>query len=218
MSLLTVDVVNPFERLSFLGFNSSKKRYTDVSAWYRGFPMRLDHIAYRVADREKAVQFFIDAFGYQVQTEFMITLEDGSQAKCTALEPKEKQLASEALGGDIPPFIAGGYHLAPEIFVSDGPEGSLIDRWVKQWGRGVGAVHHFAYQVDSVEATMKQWEEKGWLFTTKQPLECDDLVQVFSEPNPITGVIYEFIERKGQHGFCKDNVAKLMESTAHLCD
>jgi catechol 2,3-dioxygenase-like lactoylglutathione lyase family enzyme len=179
--------------------------------------MRLDHIAYRVKDRESAVRFFQEAFGYTIQAEFDIQLEDGSTARCMALEPPEKSRVREQTGEAEPAFLGPmGYHLAPEIFVSSGPPGSLIDRWVDAWGRGVGAVHHMAYQVDSVEQTMRDWKAKGWLFTTEEPLGCDDLTQVFTQPNPLTGVIYEFIERKGQHGFCKDNVAKLMQSTAHL--
>ncbi|MDX2085153.1 MAG: VOC family protein [Candidatus Melainabacteria bacterium] len=181
--------------------------------------MRLDHIAYRVKNRDAAVQFFTDMFGYVIQCEFEITLEDGSKAMCMALEPPEKHPHGQALEGL--PFISHvspglDYHMAPEIFVSEGPPGSLIDRWVNEWGRGVGAVHHLAYEVGDVKATMDQWQAKGILFTTPEPLHCDDLVQVFTQPHPITGIIYEFIERKGQHGFCKDNVAKLMASTAHL--
>ena len=176
--------------------------------------MRLDHIAYRVKDREAAVQFFCKMFGYQVQTVFEITLMDGSKAKCSALEPPERA----KLTGLTPDFFNGPYHLAPEIFVSDGPEGSLIAEWVKLWGRGTGAVHHMAYMVDSVLETMTLWKVKGFEFTTDEPLECDDLVQVFTQPNPITGIIYEFIERKGQHGFCQDNVADLMNSTRHLSE
>lgn len=172
--------------------------------------MRLDHMAYRVKDRKKAAAFFMEAFGYTLQTEFEITLEDGSKAMSMALEPPEKVQQQDGQ------FSMLGYHMAPEIFVSDGEPGSLIDRWVDSWGRGVGAIHHLAYEVENVEATMAAWKAKGWLFTTEVPLECDELVQVFTQPNPITGIIYEFIERKGQHGFCKDNVAKLMQSTAHL--
>jgi len=173
--------------------------------------MRLDHIAYRVKDRDAAVTFFKEAFGYKQQAEFDITLEDGCKALCMALEPPEKAPAARC---GFSEFVVGDFHMAPEIFVSSGPPGSLIDRWVKEWGRGVGGIHHLAYQVDDVQQTMKEWRKKGLLFTTKRPLDCDDLTQVFSKSHPITGIIYEFIERKGKHGFCKDNVAKLMSSTA----
>jgi catechol 2,3-dioxygenase-like lactoylglutathione lyase family enzyme len=193
--------------------------------------MRLDHIAYRTLDRDASVNFFKDAFGYKEQAEFDINLEDGSVAKCMALEPPEKLFAGMpfSLGHMMPcHFMSNGvsveYHMAPEVFVSSGPPGSLIYNWVMQLGpvRGgngerVGGIHHLAYQVPSVKETMALWLKKGWAeFTTEAPLECEDLTQVFTKPCKHTGVIYEFIERKGQHGFCRDNVGRLMQSTASL--
>ena len=191
--------------------------------------MRLDHIAYRVADRKKTAQFFIDAFGYRVQQEFQIDFDDGSKAECIALEPPEKlALDKDVRGGAwsiicAVPFqtesmsisLEQEYHLAPEIFVSDGSPGSIIGDWVAA-RNGVGGVHHMAYQVDSVEEVMKEWREKGYAeFTSEQPLTCPGLTQVFTKPSELTGVIYEFIER-GEHGFCKDNVKNLMQSTKGL--
>jgi 4-hydroxyphenylpyruvate dioxygenase-like putative hemolysin len=203
--------------------------------------MRLDHIAYRVRSRPEAVKFFCEAFGYRSQDEFEIHLEDGSIAKCSSLEPPEKSkypqievpfVADKELISDPVPEGTPGtmnyydgkfrvtdhldYHMAPEIFVSDGPPGSLIDNWVNTWGRGIGGIHHMAYQVESVKAKMDEWKSKGWLFLTKEPLHCEDLVQIFSLPNPITGIIYEFIERKGQRGFCRNNVQALMNATKEL--
>lgn len=174
--------------------------------------MRIDHIAYRVANRDAAVKFFKEAFGYREQAEFDIKLEDGSGAKCMSLEPPEKSLGM--------PFSVqegnGIYHLAPEIFVSSGEPGGVIDRWVKERGHGVGGIHHIAYEVQNVDEKMREWLDKGWAFTTNDSLKCDDLTQVFSRPNAWTNVIYEFIERKGQHGFCQKNVAALMQSTASI--
>ncbi len=186
--------------------------------------MRLDHIAYRVLDRDTTVRFFRDAFGYKEQSEFDIKLEDGTTARCKALEPPEKFLSPLPLTVDYsyePHFLSHGlsleYHMPPEIFVSDGPKNSLIHKWVMQWGHGIGGVHHMAYQVTSVKETMRLWLENGWAeFLSAEPLSCDDLDQVFTRPSPHTGVIYEFIERKGQHGFCKENVARLMSSTGKL--
>lgn len=109
------------------------------------------------------------------------------------------------------------YHMAPEIFVSQGPPGGLIERWVENWCPGrAGGIHHLAYEVDNVDETMKEWKAQGFLFTTEDPLDCGELRQCFTMPNPFTGVIYEFIERRGANGFCKDNVAKLMNSTSQL--
>jgi catechol 2,3-dioxygenase-like lactoylglutathione lyase family enzyme len=176
--------------------------------------MRLDHIAYRVSDRLKTADFFIDALGYKIQQEFQIDFSDGSKADCIALEPPEKlqpnslwTLQFFGLSPTIPE-----YHLAPEIFVSDGTPGSIVADWVASRG-GIGGIHHLAYQVKSVQKTMDEWLEKGYAeFSTEKPLSCPGLIQVFTKPSVLTGVIYEFIER-GEHGFCKDNVKNLMESS-----
>lgn len=107
------------------------------------------------------------------------------------------------------------YHMAPEIFVSDGTPDSVVGQWVEARS-GVGGIHHMAYQVKSVEETMKHWCDKGYAeFTTDKPLTCPGLTQCFTKPSELTGVIYEFIEREGQ-GFCKENVKSLMESTKGL--
>lgn len=197
--------------------------------------MRLDHIAYRVADRHKTVDFFVKAFGYSVQTEFDIQFPDGTTARCFALEPPEKNPETRKLeSGALNPgwvhewkfytveegldkkLIWGEssqeYHLAPEIFVSDGSKGSIVGDWVAE-RNGVGGIHHLAYQVESVQAKVDEWREKGYAeFSSEEPLKCPDLTQIFTKPSVLTGVIYEFIER-GKHGFCQDNVKDLMLST-----
>lgn len=200
--------------------------------------MRLDHIAYRVANREKTANFFIEALGYRVQTEFDLEFSDGTTTKCIALEPPEKPnlenipwchelrgiQASEPAPNYVPTqsdqtdsfnIVSINYHLAPEIFVSDGEPNSIVGQWVKARD-GIGGIHHLAYQVDSVEETMRVWKEKGYAeFTSEQPMKCPGLTQCFTKPSQLTGIIYEFIER-GEHGFCKDNVKALMESTKNL--
>lgn len=186
--------------------------------------MRLDHIAYRTADRVKTAQFFIDAFGYRIQTEFDIDFPDGSKAKCIALEPSEKpnvkklhwmirQYVGDSFNeAEIDNSLFAEFHLPPEIFVSDGTPDSIVGKWVERRD-GVGGVHHMAYQVESVEKTMEEWKSKGYAeFSSEKPLTCPGLTQVFTKPSQLTGVIYEFIER-GDHGFCKDNVKDLMQST-----
>jgi catechol 2,3-dioxygenase-like lactoylglutathione lyase family enzyme len=180
--------------------------------------MRLDHIAYRVKDKTKTVDFFIKAFGYHIQTEFEINFEDGTSAQCIALEPPEKQVdglpwTCDILPEETPNVTA--YHLAPEIFVSDGDPNSIVGQWVAKRD-GIGGIHHLAYQVESVQVQMDFWKEKGYAeFTTQSPLTCPGLTQVFTKPSELTGVIYEFIER-GIHGFCQDNVKQLMESTREM--
>lgn len=181
--------------------------------------MRLDHIAFRVKDREQTSKFFEKAFGYKVQADFSLVLEDGSTASCFAMEPPEKKMAGlEFVTGICLGPLANEeieYHLAPELFVSSGPESSVVGQWVASRG-GIGGIHHLAYQVDDVAQKMETWKTMGINFTTQAPLTCPDLTQVFSHPLALTGIIYEFIERKGKHGFCSENVAKLMSSTKGL--
>lgn len=172
---------------------------------------RIDHIAFRVHDRNKAVKFFCEALGYKVQQEFTIYFNDEKtdSAQCMALEPPEK-LDRPAPWTHMVPQLEQEYHMPPEIFVSEGTPGSVVYEWVKKRGPGI---HHIAIQVDSVKDTMEEWKSKGWAeFSTDEPLHCEGLTQVFTKPSDLVGVIFEFIEREA-FGFCKDNVKALMEST-----
>jgi len=187
--------------------------------------VRLDHIAFRVKDRWKTAQFYIDAFGYRVQEEF--NPYDDDSVSCVALTPPERTQARMPFvtdgvldyGNDhagLPLLTIPGYHLAPEIFISDGKPDSVVGEWVKKHGSGI---HHMAYNVKSVEAKMKEWQEKGWAkFLSPEPLTCPGITQVFTEELDVTGgIIYEFIER-GPRGFCKENVRALMNSTREMTD
>ena len=181
--------------------------------------MRLDHIAYRVKDREVTSSFFINCFGYKIPEDlpdgFTINFEDGTYAKCYALVPPEKIIKNAPWSHLSDKFYGLKYHLAPEIFVSEGSTDSIVAKWVNSRD-GVGGIHHLAYQVDSVQKKMDEWQEKGYAeFTTEKPLTCPGLVQAFTKPSAITGVIYEFIERDN-HGFCESNVRDLMNSTKDL--
>lgn len=189
--------------------------------------MRLDHIAYRVKDRKKTAKFFEECFGYTIGTEFKLNFDDGSTTDCIALAPPEKRpenvidwnvLVSDS-ADEIPKgeeFNHIAYHSPPEIFVSDGPEGSIVGDWVAERG-GVGGVHHIAYQVNDVHSAMNEWKEKGYAeFYSEEPLVCEEtnLTQVFTKPSELTGVIYELIKRGNDNkGFCEVNVKGLMEST-----
>ena len=182
--------------------------------------MRLDHIAYRVAERDKAANFLINCFNYRIAEDlpdgFEITFEDNTKAQCLVLLPPEK-ITEHTPWTHLQPTQDQNinFHMAPEIFVSQGTPGSIVEQWVKDRG-GVGGIHHLAYQVESVEAKMREWRQKGYAeFTTPEPLTCPGLVQVFTKPSSLTGIIYEFIEREA-HGFCKENVKDLMNSTKDI--
>ena len=152
----------------------------------------LDHLALRVLNRNSALSF-LGLLGYAPVASFDIQLEDGSKAQSFALD----------------------HAYSPDIFVSSGPRGSFIWRWVQKRGR-VGAVHHLAYAVEDVAATMKDMQGHGVKFQSKEPLVCScekPLTQVFTRPDPATGLIFEFIHRNGHPGFCEDNVKRLMDGS-----
>ena len=184
--------------------------------------MRLDHIAYRVGDRHKTVEFFKDAFDCTVGEEFQVEFDDGSCADCFALTPPRRfpivgmwTSTLIELDPDTKKEIRVEWHAPPEIFVSDGPAGSIVGEWVAARD-GVGGIHHIAYQVDDVAAKMDQWKANGYAeFLSDEPMTCPGLTQVFTKPSALTGVIYELISREGK-GFCVDNVKDLMNSTKDL--
>jgi len=189
--------------------------------------MRLDHIAYRVTNRHETAQFLKLTLKYTVGAEFNIEFDDGSTAECVAMVPPErarkhpKRLSKTRpvrLPTELPWTLfsnhhAADFHLAPEIFVSDGSEGSIVGDWVK--ARNGGGVHHMAYSVKNINKVVQEWKELDVEFLTEEVVDCpeDDLKQIFTKPIEIMGgIIIELIER-GHKGFCQNSVKNLMEST-----
>ena len=170
--------------------------------------MRLDHIAYRVEDRNKTADFLKKTLDYRIGTEFEIKFEDDSSAKCLVLEPYNKLQGVTWIEG------GAGRHVPPEIFVSNGTPDSIVGKWVQERD-GTGGIHHLAYQVIGIESTIKEWKDNGVEFLTEEAIECpdDNMKQIFTKPlDMLGGIIIELIER-GDKGFCKENVKDLMEST-----
>jgi methylmalonyl-CoA/ethylmalonyl-CoA epimerase len=150
----------------------------------------VDHIAFRVEDLEKAIDFYTKVVGCTVADRFYVDFEDGTQARCAALN-----------AGPI------------QIFVSEGVgDGGVVKEWVKKRGN---ALHHVAWSVDDLRGAVVQMREQGIEFLTEDAIENDDLVQIFSKPHGDTGVIHELIQRKhpDAKGFATENVKQLMDST-----
>ena len=161
---------------------------------------KLDHIAYRVKDRQEASKFFQDRLGYTVGAEFDISFDNGSTAKCEALVGAVLEVAM--------------IHEGPEIFISDGSPGSVVGDWVAA-RNGTGGIHHIAYRVKNIDEIFSEWKSRGIEFLTEDVIDCpeDKLRQIFTKPlTNLGGVIIELIER-GEKGFCQNSVKRLMEST-----
>lgn len=181
----------------------------------------------------KCIKFFTD-IGYRFADEFTINFDEEGKdtAQCTVLEPGNRQASNLPLPWTIlHPFgeeisqnngievkTAKGfqeYVLAPEIFISEGSPGSIVHEWASK--RNGGGLHHIALQVGSdttVRQEMDKWLKNGWIegFSTPEPIVCKELVQSFSKPSSILGVVFELIERK-EAGFCRSSVRDLMLST-----
>ncbi|MBI3994743.1 MAG: VOC family protein [Nitrospirae bacterium] len=154
----------------------------------------IDHIAFRVADLEKAVTFYTEVMDFEVTDRFFIDFEDNTKARCAALKAKDGQ------------GIA--------VFLSEGVgEGGVVKEWVKQHGN---ALHHIAYAVEDIRSEVADMKKKGIQFTTEDVLDSEELTQIFTKPAPETGIIHEIIQRKGSKSFSVANVKRLMASTKDL--
>jgi len=154
----------------------------------------IDHIAFRVADLEKAVKFYTEVMDFEVTDRFFIDFEDNTKARCAALKAKDGQGIS--------------------VFLSEGVgEGGVVKEWVKQHGN---ALHHIAYAVDDIKKEVADMKGKGIQFTTEEVLDSEELTQIFTKPAPETGIIHEIIQRKGSKSFSVNNVKRLMASTKEL--
>jgi catechol 2,3-dioxygenase-like lactoylglutathione lyase family enzyme len=181
---------------------------------------RIDHLAFRTLDKTKCIKFFKEVLGYKEQAEFTIYFDENKTetALCTALEPSNRANFQKTNFPWQTYLFENSetqeYVLSPEIFISEGSPGSIVYEWAKS--KGGGGLHHIALQVpptSTIEKEVEKWLKLGWTEGfSSEIIKCDDLCQIFTKPSIVTGVIFEIIERK-EHGFCKDSVKLLMEST-----
>ena len=157
--------------------------------------MKLDHIAYRVQNRDKTAEFLHRILKYNTETEFEIVFDNNATADCLVLTPPTND--------------------NPELFVSDGTEDSIVGECFKNHRNGQGGIHHLAYKVDKIEEHVKEWQQNGVEFLTNEVIDCpeDKMKQIFTKPlDVLGGIIIELIEREDK-GFCQNSVKDLMNST-----
>ena len=155
---------------------------------------RLDHIAFRVAELPPAVDFYTQTLGFEIVQK--MTLDFGATSAI-----------SNVLNLPGQPFY---------IFVDQGLQTeNIISKWVAKNGSGL---HHMAYLVEDIAATSAQLKKQGMKFTTDHLIDSGGgLKQLFSEPDPVTGLITEIIQRdKKDVFFVRENVLQLIKSTEGL--
>lgn len=155
---------------------------------------RLDHIAFRVEEVKPVVAHYVDSLGFRIVQEMELDF-GGSRAYSNVLN----------LPGA--PFY---------IFVDQGLDAdSIITRWIGKHGPGL---HHMAYLVEDIDAAADDLKARGLRFTTEEVVDTGGgLKQLFTHPQPGTGVITELIQRYQEDVFfVQGNVLQLIRSTEGL--
>lgn len=145
----------------------------------------VDHLAIAVDDLEGAVAFYRDRMGFQ-EVERRVT--EGRKTGMKSVVMK---------GGDLQIVLLKGTS-----------EESQVSRYIQQYGPGV---QHVAFRVEGIESVVSDLRERGLSFDT-EILVSPGLKQAFSKRDPISGMMFELIERTGEEGFSDDNVRRLFES------
>lgn len=145
----------------------------------------VDHLAIAVDDLEAAVAFYRDRLGFL-------------EAERRATEGKKTGMVSAVMtAGDLKVVLLQGTSAE-----------SQVSRYVAEYGPGV---QHVAFAVEGIEHVVEDLKRRGLPFDTGV-IEAAGLKQAFSKRDPISGMMFELIERTGQEGFVDNNVQKLFET------
>lgn len=145
----------------------------------------VDHLAIAVEDLEAAVAFYRDRLGFE-EAERRTT-----QGVKTGME------SVVMLGGPLKIVLLKG--TSPE---------SQVSRYVEEYGPGV---QHVAFRVAAIEEVVADLQKRGLEFDTGI-IQGTGLKQAFSAREPVSGMMFEIIERTGEEGFEDQNVQQLFES------
>lgn len=172
----------------------------------------LEHVAFRVRseDHKKVIDMFTNLFGYVVADEFEPEFDDSGDHQstiCNVLTPigvTEKTERIIEKDGVI-------YQTKPDIFISSSTDpNSIVAKFVEKNGP---SPHHLAFVVpNSVEETMKKFNDAGIEFLSDDVIACPELSQNFTKIDDSLGIIFECLERRSGN-FCKKSVGKLMKIT-----
>jgi methylmalonyl-CoA/ethylmalonyl-CoA epimerase len=145
---------------------------------------RIDHLAIAVANLEAAVAFYVGMLGM------------------TMIERRETRGKHTGMLSAV--LDAGAFKI---VLMEGVGEQSQVSRFVENFGQGV---QHVAFEVDDVARTAESLAQAGMQFSTKL-LAGPGLKQIFSTRDPVSGMMYELIERTGETGFQDDNVNQLFQ-------
>ena len=128
----------------------------------------IEHIGIAVKSLDEAIPFYENILGL----------------KCYAVEEVKDQKVKTAF------FQVGQTKI--ELLESTDPEGP-IGKFIANRGEGI---HHMAYAVENVEASLKEVEAKGVRLIDQQPRKCAEGMNIaFLHPKSTGGVLTEFCEK-----------------------
>ena len=130
-------------------------------------PTHIEHIGIAVKDLQASIKFYENVFGL----------------KCYTIEEVKDQKVKTAF------FKVGQTKI--ELLESTEPDGPIA-KFIEKKGEGI---HHIAFAVDDVEASLKEMESKGVQLIDKQPRKgAEELSIAFLHPKSTGGVLIELCE------------------------
>ncbi len=127
-------------------------------------PTHIEHIGIAVKNLQASIKFYEDILG----------------SKCYATEEVKDQKVKIAF------FKVGQTKI--ELLESTERDGAIA-KFIEKKGEGI---HHIAFAVDDVEASLKEMESKGVQLIDKQPRKgAEDLNIAFLHPKSTGGVLIE---------------------------
>jgi methylmalonyl-CoA epimerase len=152
---------------------------------YLGSNTRIDHIAIAVKNIDEALFLYQDIFGFSLL--------------------KRREIFGAFSGMKSAELDAGGFSI---VLVQGTSAESQVSRYIEEYGSGV---QHVAIEVDDVELLSATLKESGVEFATNI-IRGEGLVQIFTQREENSGMMFEFIQRKNQtKEFEAGNIQKLFE-------
>jgi methylmalonyl-CoA/ethylmalonyl-CoA epimerase len=145
----------------------------------------VDHLAIAVEDLEEAVRFYTEGLGFE--------------------EVERRRTEGRKTGMDS--VVLKGNNLKI-VLIKGTSEESQVTRYIRAYGPGV---QHVAFLVEGIEEVVADLKARGLGFDT-DILEVPGLKQAFSQRDPVSGMMFEIIERTGAEGFADQNVQRLFQS------
>lgn len=146
---------------------------------------KIDHIAIAVRDIEEALFLYQNVFGFELL--------------------KRREIAGAFSGMKSAELDAGGFSI---VLVQGTDPQSQVSRYIDEYGPGV---QHVAVAVENVDEFASELKERGLQFATKV-IRGDGLIQIFTQREANSGMMFEFIQRKNDsEGFDPANIQQLFD-------